>query len=137
MTNDHKQFFLFAAALLAIFIAASQLLFSTVFETNDFPLRIISICIVWLTACASHFWMKKTIREEPKAFVRVFMLQTTIKLLLYMAYIMIYLIINRQHGVPFTVHFLVVYFVFATLEVLLILKFIKKNTGQMPGDVKK
>jgi hypothetical protein len=65
------------------------------------------------------------------------MLQITAKLLLYMTYIMIYLIIYRQHGIPFTVHFLVTYLVFAIFEVASILKFVKNNTGQTPGNVKK
>jgi len=121
MTNGQKQFFLRATVLLAIVIAVSHLLFSTIFETNNFPLRIISVCIVWLATCASCIWVMKTVNEKPKAFVRVFMLQTTVKLLLYMVYIIVYLLIYRQHGVPFAVHFLVVYFVFTVLEVLSIL----------------
>ena len=137
MTTDQKRFILFATVLLAIVIAVSHLLFSTIFETNNFPLRIISVCIVWLATCASCIWVMKTVTEKPKAFVRVFMLQTTVKLLLYMAYIMVYLVIFRQHGVPFTVHFLVAYFVFAILEVLTILKIVRKNTGQTPGNVKR
>ena len=132
MTNDQKRFFLIAVVMLAIVIAVSQLLFSTIFETKDFPLRIISICIVWLVTCASHIW----ITQKPKAFVRVFMLQTTIKLLLYMACILIYLLHYRQYGVSFTVHFLIAYFVFAFFEVLSILKFVKNNTGKMSGNVK-
>jgi hypothetical protein len=92
---------------------------------------------VWLTTCASHFWVMKTVTEKPKAFVRVFMLQTTIKLLLYMTFILVYLLHYRQYGVSFTVHFLFVYLVFAFFEVLLILKFVRKNTGQVPGSIKK
>jgi hypothetical protein len=137
MTNDQKHFILFAAVIFVIVIAVSQIFFSTFFETKDFPLRIISVCIVWLATCASHFWVMKTIIEKPKAFVSVFTLQTTIKLLLYMAYIIVYLLIYRQHVIPFTVHFLIAYLVFTLFEVISILKFIRKNPGQMPGNVKK
>ena len=137
MTNDLQRFFLFAAVILAIVIAVSQILFFTVFETKEFPLRIIIICIVWVATCASHFWVMKTITKKPKAFVRVFMLQTTIKLVLYMVFIMVYLIIFRQYGVPFTVHFLITYLVFVFFEVLSILKFVRNNTGKTPENVKK
>ena len=126
MTKDQKRFFLFATIILAVVIVVSQLLFSTIFETKDFPLRIISICIVWLVTCTSHFWVMKTVTEKPKAFVRVFMLQTTIKLLLYMVCILVYLLHYRQYGISFTVHFLVSYLVFTFFEVALMLKFINK-----------
>ena len=122
MTTEHKRFFLFATVILAIVIAVSQIFFSTIFETKDFPFRIISICIVWLATCGSHYWVTKTVTKNPKAFVRVFMLQTTIKLLLYMVFIMVYLLIYRQYGIPFTVHFLVTYIVFTVFEVISKLK---------------
>jgi len=65
------------------------------------------------------------------------MLQTTIKLLLYLTFIAGFLMIYRQHGVPFTVHFFVVYIIFAIFDVSLILRFVRENTGQMPGSIKK
>jgi hypothetical protein len=137
MTNEQKRFFLFAAVILVITIAVSQLLFSTIFETNSFPGRIISIIFVWLVTCMSHYWMMKTVTDRPKAFSRVFMLQTTVKLLLYMVCIAGYLVLYREYGILFTVHFLVTYLIFAIFEVASILKFVKNNTGQMPGSVKK
>jgi Fe2+ transport system protein B len=137
MTKDQKRFFHIATILLAIVLVVSQIIFSTIFETKDFPLRIISICIVWLATCASHYWVMKTVTEKPKAFSRVFMLQTTIKLMLYMACIVAYLLLYREHGVPFTVHFVSVYLVFAVFEVILIMKFVKNNTGPTSGNIKK
>ncbi|MDR1155761.1 MAG: hypothetical protein LBL04_13725 [Bacteroidales bacterium] len=137
MSKEQKRFFLFAAVILAVTIAVSQLLFSTFFETNSFPGRIISIVFVWLATCTSHYWVMKTVTDKPKAFGRVFMLQTAVKLLLYMACIVGYLFFYRQYGVSFTIHFLVTYLIFAIFEVASILKFVKNNTGQVPGNVKK
>ena len=137
MPPDQKRFFLIAAIILAITIAISQLFFSTIFVTYSFPARIISIVLVWLVTCSSHYWVMRTVTDKPKAFTRVFMLQTTIKLLLYMACIAGYLFVCRQHGVAFTVHFLTVYFIFAVFEVASILKFVQKNTGQTTENVKK
>ena len=137
MTKDLKRFFLTAAILLVIVLVVSQIIFSTFFETFCFPGRIISIIFVWLATCASHYWLMKTVTDYPKAFNRVFLMQTTIKLLLYIAYIAGYLILYRQHGVPFTVHFFVNYIIFAIFDVSLILKFVRENTGQVPGSIKK
>jgi L-asparagine transporter-like permease len=126
MTNIPKRFFLYATILLVVAIALSQLIFSTIFETKDFPLRIPSIVFVWLVTCASHYWVIKTVTDKPKAFGRVFMLQTTIRLMMYMACIIVYLVLYKQHGVPFTIHFFVIYLIFAIFEVASILKFVKQ-----------
>jgi len=137
MIHNTKRFFFIATGILFLLIALSQIFFFTFFETKNFPLRIMGIVFVWLVTCSSYFWVMKTVTNKPRAFSRVFMLQTTIRLMLYMMCILIYLVVYKQHGVAFTVHFLVVYLVFAVFEVASILKFVKNNTGQMPGDVKK
>jgi len=137
MTKDQKRFFLFATIILILAIAVSQIFFSTFFVTFCFPGRIISIIFVWLATCASHYWVMKTVTDKPKAFNWVFMLQTTIKLLLYVAFIAGYLLLYREHSVSFTMHFFVVYLFFAIFDVSLILKFVRENTGQVPGNIKK
>jgi len=137
MTKDQKYFFLSATVLLAILAVVSQTIFFTVFVTKDFPFRIISIVFVWMVTCLSHYRVMKTATDTPGAFNRIFMLQTTLKLLLYMACIAVYLFFFRQHGVPFTIHFFVVYIIFSIFDVALILKFVRKNTGQVPGSIKK
>ena len=131
MTKDQKRFFLSATILLAIVISVSQLIFFTFFETKNFPLRIISIVFVWIATCLTHIWLMYTVKDKPKAFIRVFMLQATMKFLLYMVFIACYLLLFRQHSVPFTAHFFVVYIVFAIFEVALILNFVSKNTGSI------
>ena len=137
MTPEQKRFFLIATIVLVSMIVISQLIFSTIFETKNFPLRIIGVVLVWLVTCTFHSWVMKTVTDKPNAFVRVFMLQTTIKLLLYMTCIAGYLFVYRQHGITFTVHFLVVYLIFAIFEVAAIFKFVKNNSGRAPGSVKK
>lgn len=136
MTKELKRFFLSATIILVLAIAGSQIFFSTIFVTKYFPGRIISIVFVWGVTCASHYWVMKTVLNKPKAFIRVFTLQTTIRLLLYLTCIMIYIIIYRQHGVPFTIHFFVIYLIFAVFEVASILKFVKNHTGQTSGSIK-
>ena len=137
MTKDLKRFFLSAAILLIVAISVSQIFFFTIFETFYFPARIISIVFVWLATCASHLWVMKTVTDKPKAFNRVFMLQTTLKLFLYLVFVAIYLYFFRENGVPFTLHFFVVYLFFAIFEVSMILKFVNKKPGQMSGSVEK
>ena len=137
MTKDQKRFFLSATVLLAILIIVSETIFFTVFVTKNFPLRIISIVFVWMVTCLSHLWVMKTVTDNLSAFNRIFMLQTTLKMMLYIVCIAVYLFFFRQHGIPFTVHFFVVYMIFTIFDVALILKFVRKSTGQVPGSIKK
>jgi len=137
MTKPLKRSLILATILLVVVLVVSQVFFSTIFETFSFPGRIISIIFVWLATCSSHLLVMKTVTDKPKAFNRVFMSQATMKLMLYMAFIVTYLLLYRQYGHPFTAHFFVVYLIFAIFDVTLILKFVRKNTGQAPGNVKK
>ncbi len=133
MEKELKRFFIKVFFLFLTVCFVSQLLFLTVFETYNFPGRIISVVFVWIVTCAFHYWLMTTVNNRPKAFNRVFMMQTTLKLLLYMACIVVYLVLYRQYAIPFTVHFLVLYLIFAVFEVVSILKFVKKEAGVAAG----
>ena len=137
MSKNIKQFLFSATIILIVTVFISQLFFLTIFETFSFPARILSIVFVWTATCASHYWVMKTVTEKPKAFNMVFLLQLTLKLLLYLAFIVIYLIFFREHGIPFTLHFFVVYLIFAIFEVSMILKFVKEKSGQKSGSIEK
>jgi len=129
MTRYQKRFIFFATVILASVFVVSQIFFSTIFVTKNFPGRIFSICLVWIATCASCFSVMKTVKDKPKAFIMVFILHTLVKLFLYTACIVAYLFHFRQHGVPFTLHFLFVYSIFAIFEVSSIVKFVKDSAG--------
>lgn len=136
MRKELKQFFINTLIILIVVITCSQVFFSYFFETYDFPGRIIGIVFIWLVTCLSHYWLMKTVTDKPKAFAGVFMMQTVGKLLLYFVCILGYMMLYKQHAVPFTFQFLIVYVIFAVFEVLSILKFVKNNSGQTPGNTK-
>jgi len=138
MTKKQIRFFLIAAIMLIVAVLVSQILFSTVFEAFCFPAHTASIVFVWSVICAFHYWLMKTVTDKPKAFGRVFMLQTAVKLALFTAYAAIgAMVFYKQHVVPFILHFFVVYLFFAIFDVSLILKFVKENSGQTSGSVEK
>jgi len=137
MTKELKRFLISAVILLIAVLSVSQMFFLTIFETFDFPLRIICILFVCLATCVSHYFVMKTVMEKPKSFNMVFMLQTALKLLLYLMFIAIYLKLLSEHAISFTLHFFVVYLFFAIFELSMILKFIKEKSGQMSGNIEK
>ncbi len=60
-------------------------------------------------------------------FTNQYLLGTTIKLLFSLAFILIYLILNRNEAIPFLSAFLSIYFIFLFQEIMGILKFFKKK----------
>jgi len=56
-----------------------------------------------------------------------YLLCTTIKLLGSILFIVIFLLVNKEHAIPFLATFLVTYIVFLIQEIIAILNFFKKN----------
>ena len=139
MTVEQKRFFLVATIILVAVFFVSEAFFLTILKPFWFHSRIISIILVWIVTCASHFWLMKTVTDTPNAFNRVFMLQTTLKLFIYMVFVAICLKLFGQdgYGAPLVVHFFVVYIIFAIFEVSMILKFVRDKSGEKTGSVKK
>jgi hypothetical protein len=128
MADDQKRLVISGSILLGVMIAVSQAIFAFV-VTDDFPLRITSICVVGLATCLSHLWLIKTVTVNPMAFERVFMMRFVGKLLLYLVCVMGYLFFFKEYGKIFTIHFFFVYIIFAIFDVSLIKKFVKKEKG--------
>ena len=121
-----------AAILLGIIILFSQAFVFAFFDTFCFFALISSINAIfgWLVTCALHYWLAKIVTNNPKAFNMVFMIQTIAKMLLYVIFVAITLAyIQEQFFFQFLVHFFVVYIIFSTFEVSLMLKFVDKADG--------
>ena len=131
MTKEQKKFFIQATILMGALVAISQVIFFIFFETFCFLARIsaINVVFVWLVTCVCHHYLLKTVTEKPKIFNLIFLMQTAAKLLLYVTFLAVSLLIyQKQFAVYFVVHFFVVYLIFAIFEVSLILKFV--NNGK-------
>jgi hypothetical protein len=121
--------FLIKSLIILVIIEAAWVLCSLVLKAYNFPGRIISILVVWAVTFGFHYWLLKAVDKNPKSFNWMYLLQTGIKLLLYIGCVVVYLLSFREFAIPFVVVFLVTYIVFAVFEVVSILKFIKNKAG--------
>ena len=139
MTKHQKRFVISAVIMLIVTLLTSQICFSTIF--SDFSsvagISIVSVVFVWVVTSSFHYWLMKTVTDKPKAFNRVFMLQATVKLLLFIAYVTICLFTIKSQHVAFVIHFFVIYLFFAIFEVSLIMKFVRENSREQSGNVDK
>jgi hypothetical protein len=129
--------FLYRSLVLAFLIGSiSQALFSTLYDGRDYPGRILSIGFIWVITCVFHYFLIKAVYQQPKSFNRVFMMQTTARLLLYLTCILVYILLFKEYAMQFALVFLASYFIFAVFEVLSVLKFVKNNNAGMTGKIK-
>ncbi len=66
---------------------------------------------------AFHFGLSKSVESGPKHFIRYYMAATGLKLLLYVAIIVMYAVINKAGMMAFAFCFLLFYVLFTILEV--------------------
>lgn len=74
-----------------------------------------------------HRYLLKATEDQPKKFVFAFMMFTTVKILLYLGVILVYVFINRADAVAFIMAFFLNYFLFTAFELTAVLKLFQKN----------
>ncbi len=80
-----------------------------------------------LTALIHLYLVKTGKNKDPKRFVPSFMGIVGLKMFLSLAYLFAYIAIVQTNIVPFAVSFLVLYFVYTTVEVMALLRVLKKH----------
>ncbi len=118
-----KKFLLFCLVL----IGMSLLLFDSalkLFYLKIFPLQ---FAIVALVTFLSHLRLMKSFDQNIRNFSTTFLATMSVKLFIYMAFILVCLVIDRSQAVNFVLTFLSLYLCFTTFEVIQISDFLKKN----------
>ena len=69
-----------------------------------------------LSTAVIHFFMTESAKKSPQVFVRSFMAVTTIKLLAYLLFIVVFLMNRPPGGKVFVLHFLFLYFIYTSFE---------------------
>jgi hypothetical protein len=80
--------------------------------------------LVFFTAATllSFRFLQKKLEASPTGFVTAFMANSTIRLILYLAVIVIYALTNRPDSVNFIISFFILYLIFTVFEVSFFLR---------------
>lgn len=118
-----KKFSLFCLVL----IGMSLLLYD--FALKNFYLKIypIQFAMVAVVTYLSHLKLMNSFDQNIRNFSTTFLATMSVKLLIYMAFIVVCLVIDRTEAVNFVLTFLLLYLCFTTFEVIQISDFLKKN----------
>ena len=67
-----------------------------------------------------HIFLLRAAQKDPKAFVKGFMAANTIKIFLYLGFVVIFVLFMKKNAVVFLAEFAIFYFVFTAFEVSLL-----------------
>lgn len=124
--TEKKQFIRKFIIFSIIFTAIAIMLYMTVlkpFYVKTFPLQL--LLIGSLTAF-SHLRLIKACEQNIRRFTTVYMLSATLKLLTYLSFLLICLLIDHSNALAFVLTFFALYLCYTVFEVIHVLNFLKK-----------
>lgn len=99
-------------------------------HTNLFQALLIPYFIL-ISAVVHFYLLKSSEKGNPRKFVTGFMGATTLKLLIYLATMLVYVLLYRESALQFVIAFFVFYLIYTVFEVVVFLKQSRKiQSGQ-------
>ncbi len=83
--------------------------------------------LLFVITLGVHRYLIIASQGDNKKFTYKFLGATGIKMLAYLILIVIYLLLDREHAVPFLICFLILYVLYSFFEVLSVLKYLKNK----------
>ena len=126
--------FLFRLTLLSLVISISYGVFFNFF-LRQYVLRIFPWLLgyfIMITAL-SFFWLLKSEIVSNSRFINKYIIITTLRLLLSLLFIIVYLLFVKTNLISFVVTFLILYLVYAVFELLTVLSSINKKKDKNLG----
>jgi len=126
MSDASRKFVLKISLFTLTIFILSAALFTTVLKTfylSVFPVQLLLIATV---TTMGHLWVIRAADQNPMKFTTAFMASVTLKLLVYLFFMLIYLLIDHSEVISFILTFIALYIAFTIFEVIQVLKFIKK-----------
>ena len=121
-----KRFFIKILKFTIILLIIAVILYLTLlrqFYVKSFPVQIL---LIGLLTTFSHIRLIKARQQNIRRFTTVFMLSVTLKILIYLSFLLICLLIDRSDALAFVLTFFILYLCYSVFEVQQTLKFFKK-----------
>jgi hypothetical protein len=83
--------------------------------------------LLFVITSVVHWYLIIASQGDNKKFTYKFMGATGLKMFVYLILIVIYLLLDKEHAVPFLICFLILYVLYSFFEVLSVLKYLKNN----------
>jgi L-asparagine transporter-like permease len=128
MIISERRYFLKKALLLClVVIGLSLLLYDSVLK--DFYLKLfpLQVAVVSIVTVISHLRLMTAVEQNARKFSTTFLSVMSVKLFIYLIFILVCLLVDRSNAVNFVLTFLALYVIFTIFEVTEISNFLKKN----------
>jgi len=127
MTYLIKKYFTWLAVFsLTVFIAG---VFVFYYPLSEYYLPVYLLVLLFFVVITGgmHFILLSASNKNPSKFNNYFLIATTVKLIIYMIFIMVYLYLNRKNAIPFLLVFFITYLLYTTFESISITRQIRKK----------
>jgi len=125
MTGIFKHFLLKITLLSIIVLAMATALFSTFLKSLQFNAYPFQVLLIALVTTIGHLWVVKAAGQNSRKFTTAFMASVTLKLMVYLTFMLVYLLFDHSKVIPFVLTFIVLYVAFTIFEVVQVLNIIK------------
>lgn len=129
MIISERRYFLKKALLLClVVIGLSLLLYDTVLKGYYLKLFPLQLAVVTIVTVISHLRLMTAVQQNARRFSTTFLSVMSLKLFIYIVFILVCLLTDRTNAINFVLTFLVLYAIFTIFEVTEISNFLKKNS---------
>lgn len=117
--------FLLIYTFLLIAVACGQYAFNNLAPANyQHKLAWLIFGVIGGITLILHVYLLRAAAGDPKGFIRGFMAVNTIKIFIYLAFLVVFVMFNRQSAAPFIGHFAAYYFIFTASESVLLYRYL-------------
>jgi len=127
MDKDLKKIAIQLFILTILLTIAGFLVMKYILPEHYFTGYLFMPLLLFVITFSVHRYLIIASREDSKKFTYKFMGATGLKMFIYLVMMVIYLLLDKNHAVPFLVSFLILYVLYSLFEVLAVLKYLKNN----------
>jgi len=127
MHKDSRQFLIKIVVLSVVVYALATVLFSSVLQPWYLPSYPYLILLIACVTTIGHLIVIRSSGQNNMKFTTAFMASVTLKLFVYLLFMLVFLMLNRAQVIPFVLTFMTFYVFFTIFELQQVLSHIKKD----------
>ena len=114
--------FSFRIIVFSVIIAGLSLLFQWLFPQYATPALPFIVIFFFVITLLTLYIVLRNNGQEGKRFVSAYMLSRTVKILSCLLFLFLYIFLNQKDAVKFAIAFMVIYFLYAIFEIVVLKK---------------
>jgi phosphotransferase system glucose/maltose/N-acetylglucosamine-specific IIC component len=122
-----KQFLIKSTSLTVIVLFIGSVLFLTILKSFYLPVLPFTVLFFYLATNLVHFYLLGVAGKSGSRFTSKYMAVSFIKMFVYLAIAIVYVVLDRENAKPFIAGFLILYIIYTSFEVVEFLKVVRQK----------